>query len=118
MDYYRSYRSRLDLNEEWQDMTGLPFVYAFWAGREFTITSNDLKLIRFSYELGEKNLEKISKDFASKHKENWVFYHDYLTKNLSFTFSDREKEGLNEFYNYAFFYGYTKFIPDLHFYKI
>ncbi len=118
LEYYQTYRSRLDLNEEWLDMTGLPFVYAFWAGRELTITSDDLKAIRFSYELGEKNLEKISKEFASKHEENWVYYHDYLTKNLSFTFSDREKEGLNEFYNYAFFYGYTEFIPDLQFYKI
>ena len=118
LEYYRSHRSRLDLNEEWVDMTGLPFVYAIWAGREITITSDDVKVIRSSYELGEKNLEKISKDIAGKHDENWVFYHDYLTKNLSFTLSEREQQGLNEFYNYAFFYGFTEFIPDLHFYKM
>ena len=44
--------------------------------------------------------------------------YDYLTKNLSFAFTDHEKEGLAEFFNYAFFYGYSEFIPDLHFYKI
>ncbi len=117
LNYYRTHRNRLDLNEEWLDMTGLPFVYAFWAGREITITSDDLNVIQSSFDLGIKNLEKLSKDYAKKHQEVWVFYHDFFTQNLSYSFSDQEKDGLNEFYNYAFFYGFTEFIPDLHFYK-
>ena len=117
LNYYRTHRNRLDLNEEWLDMTGLPFVYAFWAGREFTITSNDLNVIQSSFDLGIKNLEKISKNYAKKHQESWAFYHDFFTQNLSYSFSDQEKDGLNEFYTYAFFYGFTEFIPDLHFYK-
>jgi predicted solute-binding protein len=98
-------------------MTGLPFVYAFWAGRELTITTNDLNVIQSSFDLGIKNLEKISKDYAKKHQEDWAFYHDLFTQNLSYFFSDQEKDGLNEFYTYAFFYGFTEFIPDLNFYK-
>ncbi len=117
LNYYRTHRNRLDLNEEWLDMTGLPFVYAFWAGRELTITTNDLKVIQSSFDLGIKNLEKISKDYAKKHREDWAFYHDLFTQNLSYFFSDQEKDGLNEFYTYAFFYGFTEFIPDLNFYK-
>jgi predicted solute-binding protein len=99
-------------------MTGLPFVYGLWAGREMTVTTADVASIISSFELGKLNLEKISKEYARKHSQNWSFYHDFLTHNLSYTFSDLEKEGLNEFYNYAFFYGFTEFIPDLHFYKI
>jgi len=117
LNYTVTNQNRLDLNEEWIDLTGLPFVYAFWAGREFTITLNDIKFLDTSFRLGINNLEKISKDYAKTHMENWVFYHDYLTQNLSYSFSDQEKDGLNEFYNYAFFYGFTEFIPDLHFYK-
>lgn len=117
LNYYRIHRNRLDLNEEWLDMTGLPFVYAFWAGREILITSDDLNVIQSSFDLGIKNLEKLSKDYAQKHQEDWAFYHDFFTQNLSYSFSDQEKDGLNEFYNYAFFYGFTEFIPDLHFYK-
>lgn len=117
LNYYRTHRNRLDLNEEWLDMTGLPFVYAFWAGREILITSDDLNVIQSSFDLGIKNLEKLSKDYAQKHQEDWAFYHDFFTQNLSYSFSDQEKDGLNEFYNYAFFYGFTEFIPDLHFYK-
>jgi len=118
LDYYKKHRNRLDLNEEWLDLTGLPFVYAFWAGREITVTTDDLHAIRSSFELGEKNLEKISKEYAHDRPHNWAFYHDFYTHNLSYTFSDTDQDGLNEFYNYAFFYGFTEFIPDLHFYKI
>jgi len=116
LNLYNKNRNRLDLNDEWMDLTGLPFVYAFWAGREMTIAPNDLKMLLTSFKLGINNLEKVSKDYAEKHQENWVFYHDILTKNMSYSFSDKEKDGLNEFYNYAFFYGFTEFIPDLHFY--
>jgi chorismate dehydratase len=117
LNYYGAYPNRLDLNDEWMDFTGLPFVYAFWAGREITITTDDLKMLHASYHLGINNLENISKDYAKNHQENWTFYHDFFTQNLSYTFSDLEKDGLNEFYNYAFFYGFTEFIPELHFYK-
>lgn len=117
LNYYKTHRSRIDLNEEWLDLTGLPFVYAFWAGRELTVTPTDIDIIKSSFDLGVKNLEKISKEYAAKHYENWAFYHDFYTHNMSYRFSDQEKDGLNEFYNYAFFYGFTEFIPDLHFYK-
>lgn len=116
LNYYMTNPNRLDLNEEWTDMTGLPFVYSFWAGREFTISSNDLKLLESSFRLGITNLEKISREYAKTHTENWGFYHDFFTQNISYSFADDEKDGLHEFYNYAFFYGFTEFIPELHFY--
>jgi len=116
LNYYAQHQNRLDLNEEWLDLTGLPFVYAFWAGREMTISPAEVNMIKTSFELGLKNLENISKEYAKNHPQNWSFYHDYFTQNLSYSFSDHEKDGLNEFYNYAFFYGFTEFIPDLHFY--
>ena len=117
LNSYDVNQNRLDLNDEWMDLTGLPFVYAFWAGRELTIIPNDLKMLLSSFKLGINNLEKISRDYAKKHQKKWSFYHDFYSQNMSYSFSDEEKDGLNEFYNYAFFYGITEFIPDLHFYK-
>jgi len=116
LNYFDANPNRLDLNDEWMDLTGLPFVYAFWAGRDMTITPDDLKMLLSSFKLGINNLEKISKDYAKKHQKNWAFYNEFFTQNISYSFSDEEKDGLNEFYNYAFFYGFTEFIPDLHFY--
>ncbi len=117
LSYYNSYPARLDLNEEWLDLTGLPFVYAFWVDRELTVTSDEVKIIQNSYDVGKNNLQHIAKEYASEKNEDWTFYYDYINSDLIFNFSEREEDGLLEFYNYAFFYGYTEFIPDLHFFK-
>ncbi len=37
---------------------------------------------------------------------------------MTYVFSEREQEGLREFYQFAFFYGLTEYIPDLHFYPV
>jgi chorismate dehydratase len=117
LNYYRTHKNRLDLNEEWMDMTGLPFVYAFWAGREMTISKKDISIIRASSDLGMKNLDLISEEYAKSHQQNEKLYHDFFTQNISYTFTDQDMDGLNEFYTYAFFYGFTDYVPDLHFYK-
>jgi chorismate dehydratase len=112
------YPNRLDLNEEWVDLTGLPFVYSFWAGREFTVSKKDLGIVRNSYEVGKRNIENISKDYATSHSESWSFYHDFLTRNMQYVLTEEAKDGLTEYYNYAFFFGFSEFIPDLHFYEL
>jgi chorismate dehydratase len=114
--YIPRYKSRLDLNEEWEDLTGLPFVYAFWAGREFTIHDKDVSTIINSFELGKRNIEKISKEYAKSHSEEWPVYHDILTKNTQYIFSDSEQDGLSEYFNYAFFFGFIEYLPDLKFF--
>lgn len=113
---FKSNRNRLDLGEEWYDLTGLPYTLAFWAGRQFTINEDDVNSIKKSFEIGSRNLEKISKDYAKSHPENWAFYHDILSHDLSYQFSEDAKDGLMEFYNFAFYFGYIDQIPDLHFY--
>ena len=117
-EYSRNNSNYLDLGEEWEDLTGFPFVYAFWAGREFTVKKNELSIIKKAYELGRKNLVKICKDYAASHSESWSFYHDFLTQNMQYVLTEEAKDGLAEYYNYAFFFGFSEFIPDLHFYEL
>ncbi len=117
LSYYPKYSARLDLNEEWLDLTGLPFVYAMWVGRELTISSQDVNFIQSSYNLGKNNLQQIAKEFALNHQEDWSFYFKFLSNDFNYILSGREEDGLLEFFNYAFFYGHTEFIPDLHFFK-
>ena len=116
IENFKLTRNRLDLGEEWYDLTGLPCPLAFWAGRQFTINEDDVNSIKKSFEIGSRNIEKISKDYAKSHPENWAFYHDILTHDLSYQFSEDVKDGLMEFYNFAFYFGYIDQIPDLHFY--
>ena len=116
LKYYLSNRNRLDLGEEWYDLTSLPFISGFWAGRPFTVSSEQVAAIKKSFILGQRNLEKISQTYAQDQPENWVFYHDFLSKDLSYQLSEDVIDGLMEFYNYAFFYGFIDHIPDLHYF--
>jgi chorismate dehydratase len=110
--------NRLDLSEEWLDLTGLPFVYGFWAGLDVAAGRAEIALIKKSFELGMKNLTTIAKTFAKQYNDNWGYYHDILTTNIYYRLNEIEKQSLREFYNYAFYYGYSDFIPDLLFFEV
>ncbi|MBN2707867.1 MAG: menaquinone biosynthesis protein [Calditrichaceae bacterium] len=117
LHYQAENPSHLDLGEEWYDLTGLPFVFALWAGHELSINKDDLEIVRQSYQAGKENLEEIAREFASVHPLAWDAYYDYLCKNVVYTFGEDEKEGLMEFYRYAFYFGLIKHIPELLFYE-
>lgn len=109
------YANRLDLGEEWTDLTGLPFVFSIFAGRNFLLGRDDIEPIIRSFGLGQKNLENICKEFAENDQVPWSVYHDFLTHEINYRFSEIDHDGLNEFYNYAFFFGYIDQIPDIRF---
>jgi chorismate dehydratase len=111
-------KNSFDLGEEWFDLTGLPMVFSFWAGRQTVVQSEDVKKIINASNLSLKNLEKIAKEFAEKSDFSWALYHDYLTQNVNYKFAEDEHAGLTEFYNYAFFYGLIEYIPDILFFEL
>jgi len=116
LHYSVKHTNFIDLGEEWSDMTGLPFVYAFWAGNELQLNEKDVKAVLESYQEGSQNIEKIAREFGKTQPMTWDFYYDYLTQNISYSFAEEEKAGLLEFYRYAFYFGLIEHIPDLHFY--
>jgi len=111
-------KNSFDLGEEWFDLTGLPMVFAFWAGRQMAVQTEDAKNIINAFNLGYKNLESIAKEFAKNSGFSWALYHDYLTQNVNYKFAEDEHAGLTEFYNYAFYYGLIEFIPDILFFEL
>lgn len=117
LHYNQQYPHLLDLGEEWFNLTGLPFVYAFWAGHELALSASDVDAIRRSKEEGVEKIEEIAREYAEGHPAEWPFYHDYLSKNMFYELGDPEKEGLAEFYKYAFYFGIIDYIPELHFYE-
>lgn len=117
LHYQAEVPNHLDLGEEWTDMTGLPFVYAFWAAHDLSLTNEEVEILQKSYEIGSQNIEKISREYAVGKPQDWSFYRDYLTKNIVYKFGEDEKAGLMEFYHYAFYLGLIDHIPELHFYE-
>lgn len=111
-------KSFFDLGEEWLDLTGLPLVYSLISGRQNILSKEELGLIKKSFDIGVRNYENISKEYAKKSEFGWSVYHDYLTQNINYSFNDQEKSGLNEFFNYAFYYGIIDYIPELRFFEM
>ncbi len=114
--YQQSHPFFLDLGEEWFDMTGLPFVYAFWAGHELSLSEEDVKTLQESYRIGAQHIKEICSDYAKDASQAPSFYQDYLERHIHYQFGEEEKQGLKEFYHYAFFFGIIEYIPELHFY--
>lgn len=101
----------LDLAEEWHAWTGLPFVFAFWAvapdAPEVGMPGGPAPFFHQSYELGRKNIEAIIADAWRKFGWTKQELRDYLTKNLSHSLEEMERESLSLFFEKAVRMGFA-----------
>jgi predicted solute-binding protein len=112
--------NRIDLGEEWADLTdGLPFVYSLWVGREGALSADDVDILIRSREMGVANIDSIARNYASSGRSNGKpaeFFARYLTENIGFRLGKNELEGLKEYYSYCYYYGMIEEIPEFQFY--
>jgi len=114
---YKQHNSHfLDLGEEWHDLTGLPFVSSIWVGHEMLSTPQLIPAFKKAHQSGMENLHSICKDLALKNEIDTGTLEDHFRNDLCFNLGPEEKEGLLEFYRYAFYLGLIEHIPDLHFF--
>ncbi|MBX7152811.1 menaquinone biosynthesis protein [bacterium] len=121
LHYYNAADNRLDLGEEWNDLTdGLPFVYSFWAGVPDRLHPTDIKTLIDSRDLGLAHIKEISDIYqqASVSGLSTEFYEKYLTENIRYEFGKDEIEGLKEYLSYCFYYGLIGEIPEITFYNM
>jgi chorismate dehydratase len=114
--YRRQNKHFLDLGEEWYDLTGLPFVHSLCAGNEILDTSGLQTALQASSVAGSKHLEEICREFSDGKDLDDKLLAEHLIKDIHFSLGMREKEGLTEFFRYAFFFGLIEHLPDLHFF--
>ena len=107
---------RLDLGEAWRELTGLPFVYAFWAGKENGLTPCETERLIESKKQGMDALDDIAGVHARNRTRPPSFYASYLRDNLVYDLGDRERRGLMEFYGMAQARGLIPSVPELRFY--
>lgn len=112
--YYESY---IDLGDEWDDLTGLPFVYALWVGRRESLNEDDLTALINAKEYGLQNIDVISAEASQRYNVDFEFCKSYLTQNLKYDLGEAEIAGMKEFFTYAFYYGVIEFIPEIKFYE-
>ncbi|HEX8521651.1 MAG TPA: menaquinone biosynthesis protein [Tepidisphaeraceae bacterium] len=92
---------QLDLGREWKTMTGLPFVFAAWMGRDGEDYTALAQVLRAAKESGMKNIDGIIKKFAVPLGWPVQLAWQYLTQNLTFDIRSHELQAIRLFHQVA-----------------
>lgn len=91
---------KIDLGEVWTETTGLPFVYAFWAGPDRVLTPDTVESLQRARAAGCANTEAIAAAAFDDPVRRDVGAR-YLRDNIRYTLGPDERAGLERFYRYA-----------------
>jgi predicted solute-binding protein len=90
-----------DLGQEWLELTGLPMVFAVWAGRRELATPEVAEAFSSSYRFGHERLEEIVSSESARREFNPALVRQYLTRHIVHELGTREFEGMERFLSYA-----------------
>jgi chorismate dehydratase len=92
---------KIDLGEEWVGMTGLPFVYAFWAGRPGIVGAADIAALQQARDSGVRATAAIGRDSFPDSAGKAARADVYLRENVKYALGEPETAGLQRFYDLA-----------------
>ena len=104
-----------DLAERWKFLTGLPFVFAFWAVRDGFRDKNVAALLRQSRDFGEANIPAIAEMYSVELGLKKEFLQEYLERNVYYHMNGASIEALRLFYEKAAEVGAIKSVRKLEF---
>ena len=90
-----------DLGAEWVELTGLPMVFAVWAGRRGVVTAEIAEAFRGSCRWGRAHIEEIVAGEAERRGFAPALVRDYLTRHIVHELGRREYEGMELFLSWA-----------------
>ncbi len=91
----------LDLGQEWNELAGLPFVYAVWVTKSESKLLGLSKLLIDAKEYGLKYVSEIAASEAERLKMGKARCLWYLKESIKYNLGDLEIRGLRSFYDYA-----------------
>lgn len=91
----------LDLGEEWFSLTGLPMVFALWAGRPGSLSTSLVDLLQGSCQFGLQELDCIIADESGQRGFTHHLVDTYLRRNVDFELNSQHHEGLQTFLEFA-----------------
>lgn len=91
----------LDLGAEWLDLTGLPMVFAAWAGQPGLPADSLERLTRASYEFGRGRLDDIVNRAPAEHGIERSLADRYLREHIRYDLGAAELDGLHTFLGLA-----------------
>ncbi len=100
-----------DLGEEWVKMTGLPMVFAVWAGRSESWSEHREVVFVESLKYGLARIDDIARSECGNRGVTFEVTRDYLKDNIVFELGEREYEGMRRYLELAREIGRHQFLP-------
>ena len=91
----------VDLGQAWRETTGLPFVYAVWAGRPGVLGADEIGILQQSLSEGMIHRAEIARAWAEAaphHDDAPALYERYLTENIRYRLGGEELSGVAAFF--------------------
>ena len=89
---------KIDLGALWTDMTGLPFVWAFWSGREGAASTATVALLHEAAARGRADVDRIAAEYCRNEPPRVPMAQHYLRHHMRYTLGSREIEALRIYY--------------------
>jgi chorismate dehydratase len=107
---------KIDLGALWTAETGLPFVYAVWAGWPDALSQDDVARLRRARDEGVANADQVALAYYPDDPTRQAVAKRYLRDNIRYFLEADELEGLRTFYRYSAEAGLVSFDGELRFF--
>jgi predicted solute-binding protein len=98
---HQSTISKIDLGDLWTRSTGLPFVYAFWAGWPDAVSPEHVERLQRARDEGAARPREVARACYPNDPQPQAVVERYLRDNIRYFLGAQEIEGLQTFYRYA-----------------
>lgn len=110
---WNSSASIIDVVEEWNEMTGLPYVHALWCVYQHQMTPAIIEAFQTSRLKGVEGIPDIAQQFP---KDQRRAVQEFL-ESFTYEITPDVRDGLAEFMKYLYYHGVMPDVADLNFYK-
>ncbi len=93
--------TKIDLGTEWKALTGLPFVYAMWTGRDGAVGPTHVAELNAARDRGVAAIDQIAGQFGGNDARLLDRARAYLRDNLKYGLGEAERAGVSRFYELA-----------------
>jgi chorismate dehydratase len=99
LDHDRLGTEKIDLGEQWKALTGLPFVWAVWAGRRDALRPEAVTALVAARDNGVARSDEVAAAYCGSERAQRG--QSYLRENIQYTLGEREESGLVKYYELA-----------------
>jgi predicted solute-binding protein len=107
---------KTDLGEAWTDLTGLPFVWAFWAGPASGADAEVVERLHQARDAGVAALDAIADAYCAGDADRQAIARRYLRDHMRYDLDPQSLAGLRAYYREAYTLGLVGQEPELKFF--